>query len=84
MLSSELPALHLSKNLDTLLCGYTQPTVGLARPVLCINSKLEALHHDTSARQHYGMLGLSVVTKMNPNLVLCLIEGYSSNQKQIG
>ena len=37
MLSSELPALHLSKNLDTLLCGYTQPTVGLARSVLCTN-----------------------------------------------
>ena len=34
MLSSELPALHLSKDSDN--SGYTQPTVGLARPVLCI------------------------------------------------
>ncbi len=36
MLSSELPVLHLSKDSDTFLCGYTQPTVGLARPVSCI------------------------------------------------
>ena len=36
MLSTELPALHFSKDSVTLLCGYTQPTVGLARPVLCI------------------------------------------------
>ncbi len=37
MLSSKLPALHLSKDSDTLLCGYTQPIVGLARSVMGIN-----------------------------------------------
>lgn len=36
MLSSELPALHLRKDSGTLLCGYTQSTVGLARLVSCI------------------------------------------------
>ncbi len=36
LMSSELKVLHLSQDSDTLLCGYTQPTVGLARPVLCI------------------------------------------------
>ncbi len=42
MLSSELPALHLSKTSDTLLCSYTQPTVGLARPVSCIELHMES------------------------------------------